>query len=287
MTTVAQTRVAMVVPQRAKVTAGVADLRAQPDGSAERVDQAHLGERLTVLGDREGWVYVQGEDHYFGWIRSEDVVQLTETVSGPYIVTALFADVRERPDGTSAVLTRVPVGTEIHPSGRREWNADRSREMPVPGHDGWIEFGPLPTTRTGTGFIAVRDVTSVPDLPRRAPSAADLISTARAFLGTPYLWGGTTGAGIDCSGLVQQVYRLNGVGLDRDADQQATLGRPVDAPVPGDLLFFGAPAVTHVALSLGGDAFIHAPMRGGFVEERAIGPDRTPVSIRRYLADPE
>lgn len=84
---------------------------------------------------------------------------------------------------------------------------------------------------------------------------------------------------------MQQVYRLNGVGLDRDADQQALEGRAVDAPVPGDLLFFGSPAVTHVALSLGGDAFIHAPLRGGYVEERSIGPDRIPVSIRRYLPE--
>jgi cell wall-associated NlpC family hydrolase len=84
---------------------------------------------------------------------------------------------------------------------------------------------------------------------------------------------------------VQQVYRLNGVGLDRDADQQALEGRPVDTPIPGDLLFFGTPAVTHVAMSLGGDDFIHAPMRGGAVEERKIGPDRTPVSIRRFLLD--
>lgn len=285
MTTTA-TRVAMVIPHRGKVCVGVADLRATPDESAERVDQAHFGERLTVLGGRAGWVYVQGEDHYFGWIRSGDLVQLTTVVSGPHIVTALFADVHERPDASSAVLTRVPVGTEIHPSGSREWkDGDWTRELPVTQHDGWIEFGPLPTARSGTGFIAVRDVTSVLDLPHRTPSGRELIETARAFLGTPYLWGGTSGDGIDCSGFVQQVYRLNGVGLDRDADQQALEGRPVDAPIPGDLLFFGTPGVTHVALSLGGDDFIHAPMRGGAVEERKIGPDRTPVSIRRYLLE--
>lgn len=113
----------------------------------------------------------------------------------------------------------------------------------------------------------------------------DLIATARAFLGTPYLWGGTSGHGIDCSGFVQQVYRLNGVGLDRDADQQALEGRAVDTPIAGDLLFFGSPAVTHVAMSLGGDDFIHAPRRGGFVEEGKIGADRVPVSIRRYLVE--
>ena len=115
----------------------------------------------------------------------------------------------------------------------------------------------------------------------------DLIATARAFLGTPYLWGGTSGHGIDCSGFVQQVYRLNGVGLGRDADQQALEGRAANTPNAGDLLFFGSPTVTHVAMSLGGDDFIHAPMRSGFVEERKIGADRVPVAIRRYLLEIE
>ena len=269
MTTAAPARVAMVIPHHGTVCVGVADLRAAPDESAERVDQAHFGERLTVLGGRDGWAYVQGEDHYFGWIRTADLRQETTVARGPRIVTSLFAEVHEGPDGASAVIARVPVGTRIDERARGEW----------------IEIGPFPTTRSGTGFIAVRDVTSVLDLPHRTPTGRELVATARAFLGTPYLWGGTSGDGIDCSGFVQQVYRLNGVGLDRDADQQALEGRPVDAPIAGDLLFFGSPAVTHVALSLGGDEFIHAPMRGGAVEERKIGPDRTPVSMRRYLLE--
>ena len=295
MTTVAQTRVAMVIPHHGTVCVGVADLRAAPDESAERVDQAHFGQRLTVLGGRSGWVYVQGEDHYFGWIRPADVMQYTTVVRGPHIVRSLFADVHEAPDGASAVIARVPVGTQIHETtGRREQEgawihelAAPSRERTVTARGEWLEFGPCPTAKSGTGFIALRDVTSVLDLPHRSPTAADLVATARAFLGTPYLWGGTSGHGIDCSGLVQQVYRLNGVGLDRDADQQALEGRPVTTPVPGDLLFFGSPAVTHVALSLGAADFIHAPLRGGFVEERTIAADRTPVAIRRYLLDPE
>src|SRR5688500_4090515 len=131
----------MVIPHEGTVCVGVADLRATPDESAERVDQAHFGERLTVLGGREGWVYVQGEDHYFGWICSGDLVEPTTIVTGPHIVTALFADVHERPDAASSVLTRVPVGTRIQPSGDR-YRSVGTRE-PAPLHDGWIQFGPL------------------------------------------------------------------------------------------------------------------------------------------------
>ncbi len=97
--------------------------------------------------------------------------------------------------------------------------------------------------------------------------------------------GGTSVAGIDCSGLTQQVYRLNGVGLPRDADQQALAGRRADERRPGDLLFFGSPHVTHVALSLGGDDFIHAPMTGRVVERSRLGPERTLVATRRYLME--
>ena len=75
---------------------------------------------------------------------------------------------------------------------------------------------------------------------QRYPTPDDIIATAESFIGVPYLWGGTSAHGIDCSGLTQRVYFLNGVGLDRDADQQALGGRPVDVARPGDLFFFGA-----------------------------------------------
>lgn len=253
-------RVPMVRPPAALTRRAIADLHAQPDASSELVDRSHHGERLTILGERPGWLWVQGEDHYFGWIARGDTTPEPAVPNGS-LVAVVAAEVRARPGG-DADGTYLPAGVPVT-VGRRE------RE--------WVGCD--------AGWVRAADLVEAGLVPRRTPTADDLIATALPFLGTPYLWGGTSGLGIDCSGLVQQVYRLNGVGLDRDADQQALEGRPVDTPAPGDLLFFGAPRVTHVALSLGGDEFIHAPMRGGFVERRSIGPDRTPVAIRRYLAD--
>jgi hypothetical protein len=106
-----------------------------------------------------------------------------------------------------------------------------------------------------------------------------IISQAQLFLGTPYLWGGKTPDGIDCSGLVQTTFARHGIVLPRDADQQANVGRLVatryfkDALLPGDLLFFMSSRrgrITHVAISLGGGKYIEAA--GKDVHIRSMTP---------------
>jgi len=265
----------MVVPPYALVLAPVADLRATPADDGELVDQVHYMETTRVLGSHDGWRYVQAEDHYLGWIHG-DAVELMPGSAAGRLVARVMAPIYRAADPVAEVVGHLPAGTPL------------ATEQVPPAPKGWTTVSVRRATEpTGSlrGYVSLDDAVSRAELPHRAPTAADLLATARAFLGTPYLWGGTSGGGIDCSGLVQQVYRLNGVGLDRDADQQALEGRPVEAPRAGDLLFFGSPAVTHVAMSLGGDGFIHAPMRGGAVEERTIGPERVPVAVRRYLPE--
>jgi cell wall-associated NlpC family hydrolase len=113
--------------------------------------------------------------------------------------------------------------------------------------------------------VQVGDVKAAdPETPRRRGSPEDVVATARRFLGTPYLWGGMTSQGIDCSGFASRVYHANGVDLPRDADQQWS--DPAAAAVepaalrPGDLLFFGTDPknVTHVGIYEGDRRFINA-----------------------------
>ena len=250
-------------PLRASVRRGSLDLHAAPDGASELVDQALLGERVTILGRREGWAYVQGEDGYFGWLESGGLtVAASAGADGDgteRIVVVHGAAVRAAPGLEAAVIDLLAPGTVVAGGAVQ----------------GWIGCG--------DGWLAGADTALSAELPERPPTAADLLATAETFLGAPYLWGGLSARGIDCSGLTQQVYRLNGVALPRDADQQAVFGRPVEAALPGDLFFFGSDGVTHTAIATGPRSYIHAPRKGGAVEHGELGDERRLRATRRYL----
>jgi len=273
----------MVWPQTAIVRRDVADLRAMPSADSELVDQAHYGENVAVLGESDDWRYVQGADQYFGWARLDDLAVLTG-LAERHLVAVLLADVRDAPRQDAEVIARLPARTSVPPIVASIEQPDGTYgSMPYDHPDGWRETHLGPGWRTG--YVALPDLVDVRQLPHRYPTADDYLKTAETFIGVPYLWGGTTALGLDCSGLVQQVYRLNGVALPRDADQQAMLGRRVEEARAGDLLFFGAESVTHVALATSATEFIHAPMAGGAVEHGRLGRGRNLLGIRRYLPD--
>lgn len=198
----------------------VVPLRAEPSHRSEQVSQLLWGEPQQILLAEKGWLYVRGIlDGYVGW---------------------------------------VPVGTlrwAVNPSGG--WAVVQQRYAPLLCNGrqvGWVPLGALfPAegawlTALGRYHVPARTLqpwgqTAIPHL---------LPKLKQLFAGTPYLWGGKTPAGIDCSGLTQIAYRLGGVLLPRDAYQQAEGALPVERPTPGDLVFFSAgERITHVALWLG------------------------------------
>jgi cell wall-associated NlpC family hydrolase len=272
----------MVWPHRAVVRRGALDLRAQPRSDSELVDQAHWGEHVRVLAAQGDWRYVQGEDLYFGWCPRADLYQFTKY--GRNVVVAVAqAPVRERPASAAPVVAELPCGAVL-PETRL--SAPAGGLVPARPHQpAWLEVVIAGDRGERTGFVSGEHVAALVDLPHRYPTPEDVLATAQAFLGVPYLWGGTTLKGMDCSGFVQQVYRLNGVGLPRDADQQSMLGRLVEEARLGDLFFFGADSVTHVAFATSATEFIHAPMKGGNVERGQLGGDRVLRATRRYLPE--
>ena len=114
------------------------------------------------------------------------------------------------------------------------------------------------------GWIAEVALGGEPDADWLPPAGGGSpLEQARAYLGSPYLWGGMTERGIDCSGLVHMAYRRTGRLVPRDADQQESAGRPVAEPSAGDLLTYGEGAADHIAFWLGDGRILHATARDG------------------------
>ena len=128
---------------------------------------------------------------------------------------------------------------------------------------------PLAVEEEREGWAGVVTAYGYPGWMRAEHLTGDLpVDVARSYVGSRYEWGGLTAAGLDCSGLVHISYRLCGLRVPRDADQQDEAGTPVDEPAPGDLAMYGEP-VDHVAFWLGEGRILHSTGRDGLgvVEE--------------------
>ncbi len=236
----------------------VADVRRFSNHASELITQIIYGDVVEPLKEDGEWYLVRMDDGYIGWIRSWHLVVVTPGAVKAYKESAKFrtsvnhAVVFQAPERDALPVTDLVIGTklEINPCARRGWRSVR-----------------LPDGKEG--FIVARDVEKNPV--RMRTSRKQLSETGLRFLGIPYIWGGTTTKGFDCSGLVQRIYRLSGRVIPRDADMQSVYGtaRTADPAHPlaaaqelstGDLIFFGKSAtqITHVAMYLSENLFLHA-----------------------------
>lgn len=176
------------------------------------------------------------------------------------------APVRAEPRDDAEQVTQALAGEPLRVEERRDgW----ARVVTAYDYPGWIRDEAL---EEGDGSLpAARD--------------GDPVAEARSFLGTRYLWGGLTAAGIDCSGLVHMAYRRLGRLVPRDADQQEDAAREVDEPRPGDLVTYGEPdgAADHVAFWLGEGRILHSTGRDdlGVVEE--LEPEQLRARRRKLV----
>jgi gamma-D-glutamyl-L-lysine dipeptidyl-peptidase len=237
------------------VAVGVADVRRNPDTHSELVTQALMN--VTASGDRtEGeWTHVQLAD-YEGWIRTDQLedpivkgfCKVGETCGTPLELVAVVME------------THVPVYVEAQ-GDEKLATVYLSTALPVLDitRAQRVQVA-LPGERTGwlqRESVAIRQRNAA--YPRA--DVAAVTAYARKFLDRPYLWGGTSWEGIDCSGLVQLCYRMGGYILPRDGDQQHDFLPHSVKKVEmqeGDLIFFGAKQITHVALALNNREYIHA-----------------------------
>ena len=249
---------AKVPPVReAVVTASVENLYSGPDEARDVVSQATLGEVVELLESAGSFARIRTPDHYSGWIPLRAVAEYRDGSERRYARAGKVVDV------TSLVanIYREPSVTSARPKALAPLAA-RLEAQDTPSPSGWVVLR-LPNGEPG--YIQEGDVKSVdPAAPRARGSREEIVATARRYLGTPYLWGGMTSRGIDCSGLASRSYHANGIELLRDADLQFAdpNADPVarDALLPGDLVFFGrdAKTITHVGLYVGGERFVSA-----------------------------
>src|SRR4051794_37252894 len=221
--------------------------------------QVLYGERVVVLERSGPWSRIAVPDQpspldargYPGWILNWQL----------------------RPAGTAANMVTVTA-----PRAKLSTGADVgfATQLPVVGRS-----GSSLVVLTPTGTKAKLATAAAKPLPR---TRADLVRSAKQFLGLKYLWGGLSAWGYDCSGLTWAVYRAHGMTIPRDADAQATAGRPIslEDARPGDLIFYGTSFVHHVTMYLGKGMMIESPNSASEVRISRVRTDDF-AGVRTFL----
>jgi cell wall-associated NlpC family hydrolase len=236
---------------RRQVEASSLPLRREPRFDAILDSEALFGETLTLFDESEGWAWVQLErDGYVGYLPNEG---LTAAVTTPtHRVAALRTYVYASPDIKTPPLALLSLNALLSGAG---------------------EDGRFLALQSG-GFVIAEHVRKL-DEPAR-----DFVDVALGFRGTPYLWGGRTSLGVDCSGLVQLASEAAGLSCPRDADMQANeVGRQLDrqradALARGDLVFWDG----HVGIMTGAQDLVHASAYQMMVVEEPLAEARARIS---------
>ena len=242
-------------PKLMTVATTLTGLHAGPSFLSELLSQLLNAAEVEVLREDGRWRFVRQADGYLGWAY-QPYLAAAPRPAATHIVCEPVSLLRSAAQDDAALASRILGGTAVQVATTKG------------------SWGLLALAGGGEGWARLADLRSLSALPvgedeRRAQIVAD----AARFIGAPYLWGGCTAFGVDCSGFVQMLYRLSGVTLPRDADMQCAACRPVAPPFqPADLLFFGESGgrrkITHVALSLGGRRIVHSSRsRNGVYED--------------------
>jgi hypothetical protein len=201
------------------------------------------GTEVEILDDEDKWAFTRQNDGYLGWVFKSHLTEGSDS-QATHLVLAPSCELRAGPDSGSSVITRLVSGTGVEVEEvRGEWT------RVIANKTGWMPSSLL---------------RAISEIPKSMEEKRKIILEDSArMVGVPYVWGGTTGNGIDCSGLARLLHKWIGLDLPRDADMQHAAAKPIKPPFEvGDLLFFHEPGkkrrVTHMGISLGGWTMIHS-----------------------------
>jgi gamma-D-glutamyl-L-lysine dipeptidyl-peptidase len=241
------------------ISISVANIRSSPEHSAELSTQLILGMPVKILKEKRSWYLIQGPDQYIGWI-NKGVVQefdqsdLDHWQGSPKIIyTNMYGFAYATTDKNGPKVSDLVAGNILKMQNEK----DNFYKVEFP--DGRLAF-------VNKDEGATLDVWF-----QETKNENTLLNTAYGMMGIPYLWGGTSVKGMDCSGFTKTVFYLNKRIIPRDASQQVEIGELIDDKGdftilrPGDLLFFGSKdplnkkeKVVHVGMWVGNNEFIHA-----------------------------
>jgi len=246
---------------RAVVEFSVSYLRQKPDYESPLETQELMGTVVDVLETDSYWVKVHSPQPYDAWCTDKGIVRMSEDEIAEYEAAPKYMCVaRESIVYSAASLKAQPVCDLVM--------GDVLRQVIVKGKPVKSKkFLKVMLPSGKVGFVPDGDLMDMEKwLKSVKGKASDIVELAQSFLGVPYLWGGMSPKGFDCSGLTRFCYMMNGVSLPRNASQQILLGEeaPLDRLKPGDLIFFGKKGllgkekVTHVGMYVGNGRFIHS-----------------------------
>ena len=267
------------------VEVSVCNIRYSPKHAGELASQALMGTPLRILEkEANGWLLVQTPDQYISWVDGGAITtmnkqQIERWKTAPKIIyTRAYGAAYSETNEESATVSDMVAGCVLE-------LLDEQKDFYK------VQFPDL-----RQGFVSKREASIYNQwLGKLNPSEENLVNTSKRLMGVPYLWGGTSFKGVDCSGFTKTVYFLNGIVLPRDASQQVSIGETIDKSgnwselKAGDLLFFGekredgSERVVHVAMWLGNGEFIHASDKVRVSSMISSSPNYDEYNAKRYL----